>query len=340
MSHSAPPRTIDVHAHYLASDLVDALEQRGEMPRIVREEDGSRNILYGPGSGHVLYEEMVDIEAQLELMARDGIDFAVINANVPGVDWFSPADGITVAAGVNDELADLTKQHADRLVAMALLPMQAPQAAAEELRRAVANGLRGGMVFSNIAGKQLDLAVNEPVFAAAAELRVPILIHPTVPLSGAGMDAYALVPTVGFLVDTTVATMRLILGGIFERYPELDLILPHTGALLPQLAGRIDVEAARMPGGMGELSTPPSEQIARLYTDCVCAWPPALHSCIELLGADRIMFGTDFPFWSREEAHTTLVSSKLEPAVETAIRRGTAERLFKIAAEATTSAGS
>lgn len=319
---------IDVHTHYLAESLLSAMEARAELPRISGSGD-RRLIEYGRGNAHVLLPAMVDLERQRRELADGDVDTAVLTVNLPGVDWFSPEDGTAIARDVNDELADLTRADPGRLSALAVLPMQAPDAAAAELRRSVGRGLRGAMIYSNIAGNPLDPRRISDLLDTAAELDVPITIHPTYPLSAPGLDAYALIPTLGFLVDTTAAALRLILGGAFERRPDLKLVLSHAGSLLPQLAGRVDYEAERHGAhGLGALDGLPSERIRLLYTDVVCAWAPALRSTLELLGPDRIMFGSDYPFWEHGRSHAALRDAGFPDETVARIERDNAIRLF------------
>jgi aminocarboxymuconate-semialdehyde decarboxylase len=324
---SADVRRIDIHTHYLAAALVSALESSSARARITSGPDG-RMIEYGEGNVHPLLPTMIDIDRQLEEMEEQAIDFALLSVNVPGVDWFEPDAGIAVAREVNDELVALVARHPQRLQALATLPMQAPEDAAAELERAVGLGLPGAMVYSNAAGRALDGEEYEVVFATAARLDAPIMIHPTYPLSARLVDAYALIPTIGFLFDTSTAALRLILGGLYERHPDIKLILCHTGSLLPQIAGRIDYEASRDPNGLGAISVTPSEHIRRLYTDTVCVWPPAIRAALELFGVDHMMFGTDYPFWEPRRTIDTLEAAGLSGAETEAIDRGTAERLF------------
>ncbi len=318
---------IDTHTHYFPATLADALAARSELPRISGD-DGKRVIEYGAGNVHPMLPAMGDLGLRLRDMDAQGIDLAVLGTNVPGLDWFPERDGPAIARAVNDELVDLARSHPDRLAVMAALPLQAPEQAAGELERAVAAGAVGAMIYSNAAGAALDEPRFEVVFAAAAALGVPIHIHPTYPLVARQLDAYALIPTLGFLVDTTSAILRLVLGGVFERLPDLKLVLSHTGSLLPQLVGRIDYEAERAPGGTGRLSEAPSEALARVYTDCVCVWPPALRSALEFLGPDHVMFGSDYPFWDPLRTVDTLAEADLPDEVLELIRSRNAARLF------------
>lgn len=328
-AHGEPAdmRRVDVHSHYMPGALVSALEARGESPRIYGEGE-QRFIEYGQASGHALLGSMVDIEAQLAEMAAASIDHAVVSVQVPGVDWFGADDGVAVAREVNDELIALTQAHPGRLSAIAVLPMQAPAAAAAELARAVGGGLKGAIVYSNAAGRDLDRAECGEVFEAAAELEVPIMIHPTFPLSAAATDDYAMVSTLGFLVDTSMAAVRLIFGGLYERHPEFKLYLCHAGSLLPQLAGRADYECTRFDGATGKLEALPSERFAQVYTDTVCAWPAALRSALELVGPEQMMYGSDYPFWDAQATTDTVSAAALPASVRSAIEAENATRLF------------
>jgi predicted TIM-barrel fold metal-dependent hydrolase len=319
---------IDVHRHYLAPPLRQALAGRSEVPRLTQNERGT-TIEYGPGSGHLLLPPMTDLDLQREAMGRAGIEHAVLSLNVPGVDWFAPEDGVSLARDVNDDLAARCRDD-PALSAVAVLPMQAPDQVPAELERAVGLGLRGAIVYSNVAGRSLAEPEFWPLFEAATALDVPIMLHPTYPLSSPMMDAYALIPTLGFLVDSTTAVLLLVFGGLFERHPEVKLYVCHAGALLPQLAGRIDYEASRLPGGMGALTAPPSEQLARIHTDAVCAWTPALRSALSLVGPTRMMFGSDYPFWAAERTVEAVEAADLPADVRADILSGNAARLFGI----------
>jgi predicted TIM-barrel fold metal-dependent hydrolase len=325
---------IDTHTHFLPTTMVAALERRTELPRV---SDGARGrvIEYGSGNVHPMLPAMSDVTLRLREMDEHGIELAVLGVNVPGVDWFPVEDGPSVAREVNDELAELVAAHPDRLAAMAALALQAPEEAAAELERAAGRGFSGAMIYSNVAGRPLDQPQFEVVFDTAARLGVPLFIHPTFPLTAATVDAYALIPTLGFLFDTTTAALRLILGGLYERHPEFKLVLAHAASLIPQLVGRIDYEAARDPKGLGKLEVAPSEHMRRLYTDTVCVWPPALRSTMDFLGPDRIMFGSDYPFWEPQRTFQTLADAGFDEATRRRIWSETARHVFGLPAAPT-----
>ena len=323
------PGLVDTHFHYLTQTLTAVLEARSEPPRVFSQ-NGGRAIEYGRANGHDLYPEMLDLDAQLRDMDEAGIDLAVMSVQVPGVDWFEPAEGVAVARDVNDELVDVTRQTPDRRAALALLPMRAPEEAASELERAVGAGLRGGIVFSNTAGRNIDVPEARVVFDTAAKLGVPIMIHPTYPLSAKATDAYALIPTIGFLVDTSMATLRLVFDGVYDRNPDLKLHLCHAGSLLPQVAGRLDYESMRFPGGLGKTEGRPTDYLANLYTDIVCLWPSAIENAIALVGPDHMMFGTDYSFWEMAPAFEAFSKVNVDDDVRAAISSSNARAFYEL----------
>lgn len=317
---------VDIHTHYVPPSLVRAFEQRTEPPRIFEGPSG-RLLQYGDRMARPISPEMIDLGRKLEKMDEDGIGFAVLTVNIPGVDWFPAVDAASIARDANDELIEAARAHPDRLAALATLPSQIPDQAASELKRAVSLGLRGAHIYSNVAGRSLDEPSFRVLFDTAAALGVPLSLHPTYPLCAAAVDAYALVPVLGYLVDSTTAVLRLVLDGLYERHPDFKLVLAHAGSLIPYLVGRIDYESTRT-GLTGALSVPPSEQLRLVYTDHICVWPPALRLAVDFFGGEKVMFGTDQPFWDPKRAFDTLAAAELPEQTVTNIESANAVTLF------------
>jgi predicted TIM-barrel fold metal-dependent hydrolase len=320
---------IDVQTHWLPPAAVDALDGRTELPRIVAS-GGTRVVEYGAGAAYPLAPEMIDLERKIEHMDRGGVRVSVLSINIPGLDLFDPDDAEAIAHDVNDQLAEAVAAHPERLQAFAALPMPAPEAAAAELERAMGLGLRGAILYSNVAGRSLDEPEFRVVFEAADRLDAPLLLHPTYPLSAASVHVHALIPVLGFLFDTTTATMRLILDGVYDRHPDLKLILGHVGSVIPYIVGRLDYESSRIPGGLGALEVAPSQHIRKLYVDTVSAWPPAMELVIDFLGADRVLYATDHPFWDPARTRDALAEVELSDPDREAIETGNAKRLLRI----------
>jgi uncharacterized protein len=174
-------RIVDVHAHYLPEALVEAFGRRTEIPRLVLH-GGEQLVDMGAGLAYPLFAPMVDTERQLELMDAHGIAISVLSVTPPGVDDLALSEAAAVARAANDELADVCGRSAGRLVGLAVLPTLSPATAAKELERAVALGLRGAVLYSNAGGRRPDEKAFRPIFTAAAELDVPLVLHPTMPV--------------------------------------------------------------------------------------------------------------------------------------------------------------
>jgi aminocarboxymuconate-semialdehyde decarboxylase len=320
------PRRIDMHTHFLTTALADALRKREHLPQIVAR-DGREFVAYAPGVAYPLVPDMIDLDAKLAKLDEAGIDIAVLSVNIPGVDFFPPGEATALARAVNDELLDCVGRHPARLASLATVPWPDPGPAADELRRAVGLGLKGAMTYANVAGRPLDGPEFRLVFETAAELDVPMLLHPTRPIYSQNIEEHMLVPVVGFMFETTVAVLRLVYDGLYDRHPGLKLIIGHTGSLLPHLAGRIDYEGGRLGAGAG-LETPTLDALRRLYTDTISASPAALRSALELLGPDQVLLGTDAPFWDADRTYVPLEELGLDPDVLDRINWGNSVRLF------------
>lgn len=321
-------RRIDSHVHYFPQALVEALRERDRPPLLITS-GGARIVDCGDGFAFPLLEALTDLRTQLERMDRDSIETAVLGSVPPGVDGLGE-DAVPVARACNDELAEIARESGGRLAALAVLPVGTPGDCEEELERAATLGLSGGQLLSNVEGEPLDGPEREPIYEQAASLDLPLVLHPTKPRASEGLEDFGLLTTFGFIFDTATAAARLALSGVLERVPGLKLVLPHAGSLIPYQLARIDCELELLGPGDVKLGAPPSEQLRLLYLDSVCAWPPALRLALDVYGAERLLFGTDEPFWSGAEGSRALEALELEPAEEAAVGRDNARRLFRL----------
>jgi len=229
-------------------------------------------------------------------MRKCGVDAQVITLTTPGVDREEPKRGARLAMLTNDAYGDIMERFPDKFVALATLPMQDPPAAAEELERAVKErGLRGVMIFSNVAGKPLDRREFIQVYERAVKLDVPIFVHPTSPINASGMEDYRLVPIMGFGVDTSLAILRLVLSGVLEKLPRLKLVATHTGGVFPYLRGRIAAAYEAYPETRKRISKPPAEYFKRIWLDTVCYDTDVLASSLAFWGPEKLLVGSDYP---------------------------------------------
>lgn len=321
--------TVDVQTHYLPEAVVAVLATRSTWPRLI-ESEGRREVEYGPGATFPLGPQMESIDAKLEAMDAAGIAVSVLSVTPWGLDFLDSATAISVARAANDELADATAAHDRRLVAVATLPMQAPGAAAAELERAVASGLKGAVVYSNVAGRYLDEPAFRDVFDIAARLEVPLVLHPTFPVNAVGLDRYGMLNGLGFLYDTSTATVRLLFDGLFDRHPNFRFLMPHIGAILPYQSGRLDYAWERRQAA-GETSPgPPGELLRRIYIDAVCSSPRSLEFALDFFGDDHVLYATDHPFWDPARTNDTVAQVPLSDDARDRVLGGNARRLFDL----------
>jgi aminocarboxymuconate-semialdehyde decarboxylase len=205
--------------------------------------------------------------------------------------------GVALSAIQNDDMARLTKEHPDRFAAIATLPMQAPQKAADELRRAMTRlGMHGAMIGSNINGKNLDDPSFEPVWATAAELDAFMVIHPGNVAGADRLRAYYLNNLIGNPLDTTIAAACLIFGGVLERHPKLNFVMVHGGGFIPYQGMRWVHGWDVRPEPKVHLKHSPEKYLDRFLYDTILHSKKTLEMLIAMVGADRIFLGSDYPY--------------------------------------------
>ena len=214
---------------------------------------------------------------------------------------------------------------------LACLPWQSPAAAIEELDRAAGDlDLRGVMLYSHVGTGPVDADVLEPVYARIAQLGVPLVLHPCVPPWGAEMSDHSMIPMVGLMVDHSLAALRLVLSGVLERNPGLQVVQPHCGGVLPYLWGRIRNQTEVMKRGIERISQTPTELYRRVHLDTASPWPPAVRVAYELAGADRLVFASDHPWVEIQLLIDSLEELGLPGEDLRRIYAGNACRLFRI----------
>jgi predicted TIM-barrel fold metal-dependent hydrolase len=321
---------IDAHSHYMPRSLARALEARSVAPRIFHA-DGKTLIEYGERSVAPLLPVFLEPELILARMDEAAIDHAVLSVTMPGVDWLDPAEAEEVAEASNEETAAIVARNPDRFSGLATVPLQAPERATRVLQHGVALGLKGAMIYSNVAGGHLDEPSRRVFFDSAASLAVPLMLHPAYPLCAPSMRAGGMIEMTGFLFDTTTAALRLVFDGLYERHPDFKFIVPHAGSLIPYFVGRIDhFGRVQKPGSTGVLSADAGEHIRKFFVDTVCDWAPALRLCCDFFGIDRILHGTDHPFWPMPLGPRLLDQLDLSQEDRAKIEHENAERVFGI----------
>lgn len=326
-------RAIDVHNHFYPQSYLSELKGGAGVAKVTEDGNGDYILSY-EGDYNVIVPGHRDIVTRLAELDRVGLQTQVLSLTTPGVHIEERERGIRLAERVNDDFARISKQHPGRFYGFAALPLQAPEAAAAELRRAVTElGLLGGTIFTNINGKTLDDPEFLCLFETASELDVPLFIHPTTPSPADAYLDYRLAATVGFAVDTTLTVARLIFSGVLDKVPNLKLIASHLGGCLPYLAERLDRGYAAYPE-CKFIRQAPSLYLRNVYLDCVSFNPLAVEFALKMVGAGKLLVGSDYPHQIGDTEKCTEVISALHAtqAEKELIFHGNAELLLKLAA--------
>ena len=321
---------IDCQTHIFPPEFAAVLARNPQAPQAVLEKDGC-TITYDDMQKFVLKWETYGTERKLRDMDAAGIDVSVLSVNMPGPENLVPELGVEAAKAGNDAMAETVQKHPDRFVGLAGLPWQNVPAALAELERAVGElDMRGAMFYSHVEGEKVDAPTYDPLYRRISELGIPLVLHPTVPRWGDEIKDYSMIPMAGLMVHQSFAMLRLILGGVLERHPDLQIVQPHCGGVLPYLWGRIENQTEVMGRGRENITRPPREYYQRVYLDTVSPWAPALQLAYDFAGADHLLFASDHP-WVDIGTLVTLVEEMHIPQEDRAkIYSGNAQTLFGI----------
>jgi aminocarboxymuconate-semialdehyde decarboxylase len=293
-------RTIDIHTHVLTEEMMRLLRQ--EVPKFAPHMtpiDADSAVLEVAGTPYRPFPRGGwDLERRFAEMDAAEVDVQVLSA-APQTYLYDQEASLAAACAAlqNDQIAKLVAAHPDRFLGIATLPLQAPQRAADELRRAVRTlGFRGAMIGSNAQGRNLDDPSLEPLWATAAELDALMLIHPYNVAGADRLRSYYLNNLIGNPLDTTIAAACLVFGGVLERHPKLKVLLVHGGGFVPYQAGRWVHGWKVRPEPQVNLKQSPEPWIDRFYYDTILHAQPQLEFLVDSVGASRVLLGSDYPY--------------------------------------------
>ena len=324
-------RTIAIEEHFLADGF------REFMKRAAPSQAGGWSRTFAAE----LEAKMSDLGAtRLKDMDAGGIDLQVISHTASALVPLPDDEAVRLTREANDQLATAVAAHPDRFAGFATLPMTDPEAAADELERAVRSlGFKGAMINGTTNGRFLDDPSFLPILERAVALNVPIYVHPEVP-PAAVREAYysGLDPAVNFSLSAAgwgwhsevgIHALRLILAGVFDRFPTLQIIIGHMGEMIPFMLARIN-----------NVLTPQAKHLQRtvseyflqnfsITTSGFFSDPPLLLA-LQVVGADRIIFSVDYPFSANEQGRAFLDHASISPADKEKISHLNAERLLRL----------
>lgn len=311
----------------------------------------SPGFLAGPGKGFAellrsrgprgerMYEQLQDIgDKRIAEMDAAGIDMQVLSLNSPGVEQAEAAEQLSIAVESNDFLAEAVKKYPSRFAAFAALPVAAPDRAAEELdRRVRQQGFKGTLINGHTRGRYLDDKFFSPILERAEALNVPIYLHPTVPPKAvveASFGGFSPAVTAmlvggawGWHIETSVHLIRMMLGGVFDRYPKLQVVIGHLGEGIPFMLPRLN---KNLPTEVTKLDRPIGAYLRENvhYTFGGFNFPATFLNLLLEVGVGRIMFSVDHPYGSMAEARAFLQHIPVSEVDREHIAHGNAETLL------------
>jgi len=287
-----------------------------------------------------IMERLTDLgERRLHDMDVTGIDRQVIALTAPGVQIMNRDDAVGIARLANDQLAEAIRNHPDRFSGMTAIAPQDPAESAKEIERGANElGMSAVVVNSHTQGEYLDDPKFWPIFEAAESVGHAIYIHPQTPSSRmigplleAGLDS----AIYGFAVETGMHLLRIIVRGVFDRFPDLNIVVGHCGEALPFWLSRMDyMHAASVKAGRYENMKPLKKKISDYMRENVyvttsgMAWEPAITFCQKVLGMDRVLYAMDYPYQYEADEVRTSDDLPLSPEDKRRFFQGNAERVF------------
>ena len=323
-------RSITVEEHFVSPDFLNG------PGKAFTEQIRGR----GP-AGARIYDQLQNIGAErIAEMDAAGIDMQVVSLNAPGLEQTHAPEQIVLAAEANDFVAAALRQYPARLSAFAALPTASPDKAAQELERRVRqDGFKGANINGHTRGRYLDDGFFSPILECAEALGVPVYLHPTIPpqavcdasYSGFSAPVSAMFASAawGWHIETATHLIRMVLGGVFDRYPKLQVIVGHMGEGIPFMLPRLE---RNLPQNLTQLKRPTGSYFREnvYYTFGGFNFPTTFQNLLQEVGAGRILFSVDYPYGSMVEARTFLDTLPLAERDREAISHRNAETLLKL----------
>jgi predicted TIM-barrel fold metal-dependent hydrolase len=329
-------RVVALEEHF----TVPALVKRIDPAAISRRGFKPRKLKPGRPNPAELAAEIGD--KRLKSMDDAGVSVQVLSNTGPGPDLVPGPDGVALARELNDYLAGAITKHPGRFAGFAALPMQSPDACADEFRRAVKDlKFVGALINGTTEGRFLDHPSYQGILATAVELDVPVYIHPHLPPEPVRQAYYAGLEEGagrvlesacwGWHSETAIHVLRMVFAGTLDKHPKLKLIIGHMGEMLPVMLQRIDESSS---ADVEHLKRPPSRQILDqvwITTSGIFSQPPLI-AALQTFGIDRIMYSVDYPYALDAQGREFLDRVSLSPTDMEKLTHGNADALLKLKA--------
>ncbi|MGW1770257.1 amidohydrolase family protein [Streptomyces sp. NPDC002104] len=328
--------TIDVHAHVLLPEveaLVAGLPGLAEAKTLDARRNGSAALAVSGPMVRDRIPRLTDPAVRLAAMDTQGVDVQLVSPSPSHYHYWADQDTAEkVYRLANEATATHCAAAPDRLRGLGLVPLQHPEQAARALDHALEHGLAGVEISSHAPGRDLSDPAYEPFWARAEETDAIVFLHPFGCTLDERLDRWYLSNTVGQPAENAVALSHLIFSGVLDRHPGLKLIAAHGGGYLPTHIGRSDhAWSARSDASSGCLH-PPSSYLKRIYFDSLVHDPYVLRELVRVVGSERVLLGSDFPFdMGTEDPVAALRAARLPETAFDAVRGGNAAVLLNLA---------
>lgn len=325
---------IDMHTHALSTRVEPLVAGHYDpMDNPYRRDMSPASRATDAEQGKLLPKLMLDVAARRAAMQRMGVDIQVI-APAPAQQHYWADEDLQVALSrvQNEDIAALVAQDPAHFAGMGTLPMRFPARAIDEAVHAVEHlGLRGFQIDTRVETRELCDPAFDPLYARLARLRAPLFVHPLGFSHGQRLGDFFMVNSVGQPVEETLAISHFILGGVLDRHPDLDIVIAHGGGFYPFYAGRMDHAWKVRPEVRRLTAEPPSSYLKRLWFDTCVFRADLIDALVTMVGADRVMMGSDYPFDMGDDDPAGLVKqTRLSEADREKLTFGNASRLFRI----------
>lgn len=329
-SHAGP---IDIHAHVYPEAYLRLIREKGApFGAEARIDPKGVMLKVGEISNPPLGPRFTDLDARLAAMDEQGVKVHLLSLSLPMVEWADAAFGHELAIAVNDSIAADHDRAPERIYGLATLPWHAPSLACQELERAAKlPGIRGVYCATKVRDMDLSHEMLLPIFERIEALGLPLFLHPVGVIGHARLTQFYLTNLLGNPFETAIAAAHLIFGGVLDRFPTLTVALPHAGGAFPYLVGRLN-RGWEKRADLKHIQHAPVDYLRRFYYDTV-GYADAAHTYLTgLVGADRVMMGSDFcfPIALERPVQTVTEHPHWTPEEKALITEGNARRLLGI----------
>jgi aminocarboxymuconate-semialdehyde decarboxylase len=322
---------IDTHAHIIVPEILqDAVPAEEWRPSVVWE-NGKQFVLYKNKRIGSAIRDFVSVETILFEMDKSGVDAVLLCPWVSLLRYdAAPEESLDACQVQNDALVALAGKYPEKIAGLGMVPLQDVPLAIQELERLMKAGLKGVEIGTHVNGVYPGDERFRPFWEACEALEAFVFIHPVEGGGRAELQNYYMWNVIGNPLETTVAAGHLILSGVMDAYPRLKIMLAHGGGTLPYIHGRLDRGFKQRFEINKVISRPPTEYLKMFYFDTITHDPTVLRSMVDLVGADHVLLGSDYPFDMGNENPADLVrAAGLGVDAETKILGETASKLLQ-----------